>query len=453
MATLFKGFDDLLASGAATWGDKVALVYGDEPQTATWNAFDAQVRARSAELAATGKTSMAVLSNGSYDCVVEIFAANIAGMQVTILDESTPDTLIPLLLAGCEADALWSASAERAARFATNLGAGVTDGARRILFLTSGTTSRSKFVAVSDKSLMASAWNGSSLLPLAESDRLLCILPLAHVFGFVCGLLWGLSCGAEVALGRGARHYVDDCRHFQPTAVSVVPNLLGFLFGHQLLTPSIDLVLVGAGDCGGELLAALQATGRRVAFGYGLTETSSGVALGQGAHPHAMDICPGFKVTIAEDGEVLLESPGCMMEGYYRRPDDTAATIVDGVLYTGDLGRIDEDGRLHITGRKKEMLVLSSGTKIFLPEYEGLLHKALGTPEAAVTLLKDRLVLVLGKVDFSADEAMELIRDVMAETPRAQQVTSVVELAHELPRTATGKLKRWEMQGEVEGAC
>ncbi|MBQ6491932.1 MAG: AMP-binding protein [Atopobiaceae bacterium] len=451
MEKRYMGFDDLLVRGAAEYGDKVALVHGDDLATTTWSELDSQVRTRAAELAATGKTSMAVLANGSQPCFVEILAANIAGLQVTILDESTPDALMPLLLAGCEADCLWCSRPERAEALATYLGAGVTDGARRVLFLTSGTTSRSKFVALTDESLMAAPWTGAPLFPLEHDDRLLCILPMAHVFGFVCGILWPLHCGAEVALGRGPRHYVDDCRHFAPTAISVVPNLLAFLMGHNLLNDRLKAVLVGAGDCGPELLAALQAKVERVAFGYGLTETSSGVALGHGADPRAMEVCHAFEVTIADDGEVLIASDTNLMLGYYRRPEDTAAVVVDGVLHTGDLGYLDEDGCLHITGRKKEMLVLGSGTKVFLPEYEGEIHAALGTPEAAVALVNDKLTLVLGKTELTGAKAMELIADVQARTPRAQQITRVIELGHELPRTATGKLKRWELQGEIEG--
>ena len=75
-----------------------------------------------------------------------------------------------------------------------------------------------------------------------------------------------------------------------------------------------------------------------------------------------------------------------MMQGYYKDQKDTDAVIKDGILHTGDLGRFDEHHLLYITGRKKEMLVLLDGTKIFLPEYESPIKKLLGTDEAAVVL-------------------------------------------------------------------
>jgi long-subunit acyl-CoA synthetase (AMP-forming) len=388
------------------------------------------------------------VANGTIACVVEIFAAVHAGLQVAMIDQSVPPERLAALAAYVGADAAWGEPyALRSLEPA--LGAGVTNGAGRVLFFTSGTTSRSKAVELSDASLMASAYNGSSLLPLESADTLLCMLPWSHVFGFVCGLLWGLSCGATVALGRGARHYLDDCAHFKPTAISVVPTLLTFLMAHELFNPELDLVLVGAGDCPDEVLQAVRSSGRRVAFGYGLTETSSGVALGCGEDPRAMTVCPDFEVRIEEDGEVCVSSSPCMMVGYYGMPEDTARVLVDGVLRTGDLGVLDEQGRLRITGRKKEMLVLSNGTKIFLPEYESDLAEALGTPEVVVTLVRDRLTLVVGNAGLDREEALRRIAPMMSQLPRGSQVAHVMVLDHKLPRTATGKVKRWEIDAEV----
>ena len=321
----------------------------------------------------------------------------------------------------------------------------MTDGGGRILFFTSGTTEQARAVVLTDHSLCQSAWNGSEKLPLSPADTLLNLLPLGHVFGFVCGLLWGLACGATVALGRGARHYADDCTYFRPTAVSVVPMLLGFLMKMQAVNPELRLILVGAGDCPPQLLAAAAAQGIRVSFGYGLTETSSGVAISVSGDPFAMEICPDDTVTLAEDGEILIQAPTCMMQGYYKLPDATAAVLRDGVLHTGDLGYLDEAGRLHVTGRKKEMLVLSDGTKIFLPEYEARLMEALGHTELAVTLWDGRPVLIYSG-ETQEQELKEKLRPLMARLPRGQQLAAILITADSLPRTATGKIKRWEVQ-------
>ena len=292
---------------------------------------------------------------------------------------------------------------------------------------------------------MSSAWNGSQKLPLDPSDILLCMLPLGHVFGFVCGLLWGLSCGAAVALGRGTRHYMDDCRYYQPTALSAVPSLLGFLLAHEGLNESLRLILIGAGDCPADLLSAVQARNIRVSFGYGLTETSSGVAISTKGDPFAMEICPDDEIILAPDGEILIKAPTCMMQGYYKMPEATAEAIRGGLLYSGDLGRFDDDGLLHITGRKKDVLVLPSGTKIFLPEYESRLAFALGTTELAVVLKDGRPMLVLCGEAEEEEAVRKKIRPVMDEYPRGQQIAGIVFRSTPLPRTATGKIQRYKI--------
>ena len=354
----FNRFADLLDHWTAVAPDAPALRYGEK--RCTFAHLRDLVHRRADSLREERKTCVGVLSDGSLDCVVEIFAANLAGMQIVMLDENAPEELLRRLIVYTDIDTLWG-DPDLAEELSPALTAGVENGEGRILFFTSGTTEQAKAVVLTDHSLCQSAWNGSEKLPLSPRDTLLCLLPLGHVFGFVCGLLWGLSCGACVALGRGARHYADDCAYYAPTAVSVVPLLLGFLLKTGAVNPELKLILVGAGDCPPALLSAAAARGIRVSFGYGLTETSSGVAISVSGDPLAMEICPDDTVTLADDGEILIQAPTCMMQGYYKMPQATDAVLKDGVLYTGDLGRFDEDGKLHITGRKKEMLVLSDG--------------------------------------------------------------------------------------------
>lgn len=431
---------------AAGRGDAAAFVHGDERVSVSWTEFSEMVHTRAAELQAEDARCEAILCDGSFACVVEIFAANLAGRAVAMLDESVSAELLPMLLAAVGADSVWPEQSGRPGQG----GRAFVHSPGDVLFFTSGTTSRSKAVVLTDESLMASAWNGSAILPLTPDDRLLCMLPLSHVFGFVCGLLWGLSCGATVALGRGPRHYVDDCLHFHPTAVSLVPMLLDFLLAHKLMNPELALVLVGAGECSEERLAQVRAQGIRVAFGYGLTETSSGVALAVGDDTRAMAVCPDDTIEIAEDGEILIQAPTCMMKGYLGRPEETAEVLVDGVLRTGDLGFLDDDGYLHVTGRKKDILVLPSGTKIFLPEYEAAIRDTLGTDEVVVALAGGKPVLVTAEELGGRDEVLALLAPIMTQQPRSHQLVDVRVLGAKLPRTATGKVKRWEIQKEID---
>ncbi len=438
----FQGFEELLRYWAEKTPDSPALRYNG--RTLSFSQFREAVLSRAEELRKSGKTCLGLLSDGSMDCVIELFAANLAGLQIVMLDENAPSVLLRQLLAYTDVDTLWG-DVDLVEELSPYLTSGVRDGEGKILFFTSGTTERAKAVVLTDHSLCQSAFNGSEKLPLSPEDTLLCLLPLGHVFGFVCGLLWGLSCGACVALGRGSRHYIDDCSFYQPTAVSVVPLLLGFLMQQRLLNTELKLILVGAGDCPPALLQAAAAMGIRVSFGYGLTETSSGVAISVSGDPYAMEICPDDTITLSEDGEILIQAPTCMMQGYYKRPESTAQVLIDGVFHTGDLGHFDEEGKLHITGRKKDILVLPDGTKIFLPEYEAAIARVLGHTELAV-ILKDNRPLLIYSGEANKEDLSKALLPLMTELSRGQRLGGIQIVQEPLPRTATGKIKRWELQ-------
>ena len=441
----FDSFSHMTEYYAERTPDAPALIYGrNAEKMLSFRQFADAVNERAAVLRVNAPASYGILCDGSAECVIEIFAAALTGIRIVLLNENLPEDVLPELLAYTRIERLWG-DEDLAEEMAPYLASGVPAEPGQILFFTSGTTSRSKAVVLTQQSLMASAWNGSSLLPLAPSDRLLCMLPLDHVFGFVCGVLWGLSCGAAVALGRGPRHYHEDCAFFRPTALSAVPMLWGFLVKHKALNPELKLVLIGAGDCLPALLAAGNALGIRICFGYGLTETSSGVALSIEGDPYAMTVCPDDAVTIAPDGEILLQAPTCVMRGYYHMEEATDEVLKDGIFHTGDLGSVDEDGKLHVAGRKKEMLVRADGTKIFLPEYEAECAAALGTADVCICERDGALTLIAAGTGFKEQEILQKLRSVTALRPRGQQFVKIELRDTPLPRTAGGKLKRWEV--------
>jgi len=453
----YRGFDDLVGRMSTSAPGRPAFLELEGEgavQAITWGEFATSVCERAEALAGEGCACEAILADGSYGCVVEVFAAVRAGLQVALVDPFMPNQVLLPLLQSVDADCVWAANGARRDELEDLLApaAEPEQGAHAVLFFTSGTTSMQKAVVLTDESLMSSAFNGSSLMPLTTDDTLLCLLPLSHVFGFVCGLLWGLSCGATVALGRGPRYYADDFALFKPTVVSVVPKLLEFLVARGALGEELRLVLVGAADCSDELLGAVRQRGIRASLGYGLTETSSGVALSCGDDFHAMTVCPEDEVRIAENGEILVSAPTCLMQGYYRDAEKTAAAVRDGVLHTGDRGYLDEAGLLHVEGRLKDVLTLPGGTKVFLPEYEAAIAAALGERDVAVVLQRGRLTLVCGQLvrQLTDAETLERAGAALSAYPPSSRVGEVARLGHALPRTAAGDVERWKIQEELE---
>ena len=129
------------------------------------------------------------------------------------------------------------------------------------------------------------------MLSCGPGDIVGSFLPLSHVFGFVCTLLWPLAYGACAALGRGYRHLLDDAFYYHLTILPAVPTLLYFLHAHGALNLELKTILVGAGPADPDTLRSLSQSGIQVSFGYGLTETASGLAISTGKeNPFAMDL-------------------------------------------------------------------------------------------------------------------------------------------------------------------
>ena len=138
-----------------------------------------------------------------------------------------------------------------------------------------------------------------------------------------------------------------------------------------------------------------------------------------------------------------------MMQGYLGREP----MFENGRFYTGDIGWFDEKGRLHLKGRKNDVLVLSDGDKVFCPEYEEALEQVSGLPDLGVILKDGDAVLVAGTFTkdpaIAADIKKKLVREVERfnnSIPHSRQISDIITTTEALPRTVTGKLKRHELQ-------
>ena len=175
------------------------------------------------------------------------------------------------------------------------------------------------------------------------------------------------------------------------------------LFGGQL-----KLALTGAAPIGPEILEFFDACGLLVLEGYGMTETCAAATLNT---PKAFKFgtvgkpLPGTQVRIADDGEILMAGPH-VFAGYYRDEAATAETLEDGWLRSGDLGEITEDGFLRITGRKKDLIITSSGKNISPTNIENELRETRWISEAVV--FGDNRPYLVAAVTLDAEEAVKL---------------------------------------------
>ncbi|MFL5580791.1 MAG: AMP-dependent synthetase/ligase [Gemmatimonadaceae bacterium] len=252
------------------------------------------------------------------------------------------------------------------------------------LVYTSGSTGEPKGVRLSHRCLIASAESIRETLSLDEEDRSLAFLPFSHSAERVFGLATRIRCGMRAGLVAEHARVWDAARDFQPTIFAAVPRFFEKLHEAWITAQAAGQ---GAGEwrrawlggalrfatSGGAPLAestarALEAAGVTVLAAYGLTEHLC-VAFNR-PHDHAFDdvgrAMPGTELRIAADGEVQVRRGPLTFSGYFARPAATAeAFTADGAwLRTGDVGTIDDAGRLRITGRVKELIALAAGKKV-----------------------------------------------------------------------------------------
>lgn len=439
----YERFFQLLETGKSRYPDAPALLF--ERDSLTYGELFDRVIARRNRFLKEPGAQLGMVAPASPEWVVILFGAVLAGKNVVLLDSSQPLETLKAAAVHTDLDTLFCEDEEYLAELTPLLKpcvmpSGGEEG--KLLFFTSGTTASNKAVVLSSRALCYSAWNGQQMLPCERGDVILSILPLNHVFGFVCSLLWPLSRGAAVAIGRGMRCFATDPGFYQPTILPAVPSLTKYLLAMKAFNPALKTVLVGASPCDKATLEAIHAMGIQVRFGYGLTETASGLAISMtNDEPLAMALCPDTKLRLGEDGEIFVRTP-CMMDGYYHNDAATAAVLTDGELATGDLGYLDEAGCLHLTGRKKDFLILENGNKVFCAEWEQQLSSLLGT-ETAVTIQNGKIWLTVVGPEADRERAMEKVQWFNATQPFDQRIFNVNMRTEPLPRTQTGKLKRW----------
>ena len=311
------------------------------------------------------------------------------------------------------------------------------------IIYTSGTTGLPKGVMLTHANLLANSRDASEVLPITEDDLAVSFLPLSHAFERTAGLYTILRTGASIAYGRGISTLAKDLKEIKPTLLSCVPRMLEhiylrvcsgrenarfpkrkildwalivgkktgcmraarqtlpFCLGAQhrladrllfsklreLLGGRIRFLVSGGAPLSVEIARFFYGAGIIVYEGYGLTEAGPIVSCNFPGRTRLGTVGPALpqvKVKAAADGEICVRGPNVML-GYYLRPEDTAQAIdVEGWLHTGDLGEIDSEGSITITGRKKDLIITSDGENI-APQYiEGLLKQEPLIEEACV---------------------------------------------------------------------
>ncbi|MEO0258103.1 MAG: AMP-binding protein [candidate division WOR-3 bacterium] len=374
------------------------------------------------------------------------------------------------------------------------------------MIYTSGTTGNSKGVMLTHKNIVSNVTQVARLFDLNQKDRVLSVLPLAHSYEFTLGLLYSLSVGASIYyLGRKPTPILveEACKRVKPTIIPAVPLLIEKIYkskvkkaltekkalafasklpvvGNLLYSKIRKAILdffggelrcmtLGGAPLSREVEIFLKKINFPYAVGYGLTEASplvSGSLPSETKLGASGKVAPEIEVRIVNAdpstgiGEIWIKGPN-VMKGYYKNEHLTREVLTeDGWLKTGDLGFVDSDGYIYISGRSKNMILTAAGENIY-PEnieeklnmhpwvQESVVFEKSGKIVAKVYLNYDAIADILeGKSDSEREimmkEILHKIRDeVNSMLPLFSRLSEIYEFPEPFEKTPTNKVKRY----------
>jgi long-chain acyl-CoA synthetase len=358
------------------------------------------------------------------------------------------------------------------------------------IVFTSGTTGTPKGVMLSHRNIRSNVEAINQVFPCGPEFQPLSILPLSHLLEQTCGLMLPLRGGTRIAYARALQPAAiqRDMAEYRVTTMVLVPRILSLfmdtierrvkrdgkekvwnlmcrisehlpLRARRVLFRSViqsfggrlKFLVSGGAALEPELERKWELMGIPILQGYGASETSPIISASAVKDRKPMSVgkaLPGTELRLAEDGEIQVKGPN-VMQGYWKNPEATADVLVDGYYHTGDLGELDGEGRLYIKGRKKNMIVLANGMKVFPEDVEQALMRVPGVSEAMVMTVPSaygpqiQAVMLCSSRDADPDA---IVRKANAGLAPHQHIRSY-EIWHEpdFPRTHTAKIKRAEV--------
>jgi len=341
-----------------------------------------------------------------------------------------------------------------------------------IILYTSGTTGTPKGAMLTHGNVYSNARDVSTYLGYRADDRIIATLPVFHVFALTVVVNAPLISGATVLLAPrfSPSEIFALAKEQQATVFAGVPTMYNFLYllpeGKPEDFSTIRLAISGGASLPVALLHNFeQKFNVRVSEGYGLSESSPvtcfnpldrdrkagsiGTSINN-VENRVVDV-NGRQVPVGEVGELVVRGPN-VMKGYYKMPEETAMTIRDGWLYTGDLAKEDDEGYFYIVDRKKDMIIVG-GYNVYPREVEEVLFAHDNVVEAAVVGYPDpnfgeavHAYIVLKEV---AATTTDDILAYCAQHMVKYKVPTVVEILDELPKNTTGKILRRSLKAKV----
>lgn len=336
-----------------------------------------------------------------------------------------------------------------------------------ILF-TSGTTGVSKGVMLNHAALADNATCMDTGEPVGTVS--LSVLPIHHAYCFTCDVLACLCGGVTSCFNDSIMRIAKNIQIFKPNIILLVPMIIESLYyklcelananpqvpkkllAQKIFGETLHTIYSGGAYLNPKLIDAFEEFGIELIQGYGMTEFAPRISVNVRGHIKKESVgalIPESEAKIV-DGEILVKGKS-MMLGYYKNEEETAKTIVDGWLKTGDLGYVDEDGYLFITGRKKNLIILANGENVSPEELENKFNGWLVAKELMIYSDNGKIVaeifpnadyLELAGITDVESEFNKKVEEVNNDLPLYKRIAQTVVRTEEFEKTASGKIKR-----------
>ena len=340
---------------------------------------------------------------------------------------------------------------------------------------TGGTTGVSKGVMLTHGNLSKQVQQVGAWFPAFDSNEIMLgALPFFHVFGLTTAMNLAIYLGwGDILIPKPQPEpLIQAIRKFRPTFVPLVPTMYIGILNHPHID-KIDLTSIkgcfsGSAPLPLEVIRDFESkTGAVIVEGYGLTESSPvthvnpfsggkrkvgsiGIPISD-TECRIVDLVDGnTDVPVGESGEILVKGPQ-VMKGYWNRPDETASTLTDGWLHTGDIGKMDEEGYFYIVDRKKDM-ILSGGLNVYPRDIEEVFYEnpkvqeaaAIGIPHPSRGESVKVFVALKEGETATQEELIEYCKDKIAKF----KLPTEIEFRNELPKTNVGKILKKDLRAE-----
>lgn len=498
---------DYIEGLAQQYGDKPAISWfsrKQEEQGVTFNQFRDDVRHLQEMMVVKGLAGkqVAIVGENSYEWLVSFFATTYCGATAVCVDIEQSDETILQMLTMAEVDVIFLSSAyldickqytqrENLILFSSlksliaegsaiwkegrenkEIDKQVTEDLTAAIVFTSGTTSQSKAVMLSQKAILTNASDAMAFVQVGE--RVFTSLPFYHTYGLTCSVIAMIVPGNHLYINGNLRTVMRDIQLAKPHTLLTVPLMLETIHNKMWLNAeengkaeslrkllklrkityalgfkkcgkildeirekcvgSIKLIICGGAHMNVEIMEEFLCMGVTLLQGYGITECSPLVSVNRNRANKLGSVgpvMPHCEVKI-EDGEILVRGAN-IMKGYYKAPELTDEVMKDEWFCTGDIGYLDKDGYLFITGRKKNLIVFKNGKKVSPEKLEEKLKK--------ISLVKD--VVVYGAASGISTDDVQLAASIYPNKEKTENMTSyeilenlqaeVDKINHDLP--------------------